>query len=415
VRRLLPVMRREYLERVRSKAFMIGTLVGPAFMAALFLLPTLVAHKQRGKPLEIAVLAAAEPLRKPVEEAIAKARSGNGELRFRVRDMAASDSEALTRAVLDGRLDGYVWLRKDALTKAEAEYYGRNVSNMMDLALLEDEVSRTLVAERLAAAGLHRSRVEDVTRRLDLKRIRLSAAGAREDRGASFLFSLLLMMMLYSTMIMWGQAVMTGVIEEKSSRVVEVVVSSISSTQLLAGKLAGVGAAGLTQFLIWTASLGILAYSGGGGVMLGGAPMPEITPLMLFSFIAFFLLGYFLYAALYAAIGASVNTVQEAQSLVFPLLMPLIVGVMFFPVVLQSPDSTLSTVLSLIPPLTPLIMFLRITVLPPPAWQIALSMVLLALTIAAVNWVAGRIYRVGILMHGKRPTFPEIMRWVGKA
>ena len=122
-----------------------------------------------------------------------------------------------------------------------------------------------------------------------------------------------------------------------------------------------------------------------------------------------------MYSALFAAVGSCVNTTQEAQSLAFPVMMPLILAVMLFPMVLQAPDSTLSVVLSLIPLFAPLLMFLRISILAPPAWQIALSVLLCVLTIAGVLFVASRVYRVGILMYGKRPTFPEIMRWVGRS
>jgi ABC-2 type transport system permease protein len=148
---------------------------------------------------------------------------------------------------------------------------------------------------------------------------------------------------------------------------------------------------------------------------VGGIHLPEASPLVLAAFVVYFLLGYFFYAALFAGIGAAVNTSQEAQILVFPVLTPLVVSILCFGVVLQSPDSPLSTVLSLLPPLTPLLMFLRITVLTPPAWQIALSIGLTGLAIAGAVWVAARIHRVGILMYGKRPTFPEILRWVRHA
>jgi ABC-2 type transport system permease protein len=141
-------------------------------------------------------------------------------------------------------------------------------------------------------------------------------------------------------------------------------------------------------------------------------PMPEVTWLILLSFPVYFLLGYFLYASLYAAIGAAVNTIQEAQNLVFPVVMPLVTSVMFFPVVLQTPDSPLAVGASLFPFFTPLLMFLRITVLTPPAWQIALSVALTVATVGLVIWASARIYRVGILMYGKRPTFPELLRWV---
>jgi ABC-2 type transport system permease protein len=153
------------------------------------------------------------------------------------------------------------------------------------------------------------------------------------------------------------------------------------------------------------------AWSGGAS-MAGGASLPEITPFLLTSFVLFFLMGYFLYASLYAAVGAAVNTIQEAQNLLFPLIMPLIGALVCFPIVLRSPEGTLAVVLSLIPIFTPLIMFLRISVLTPPLWQIALSVALTLATIGGIVWVSARIYRVGILMYGKRPTLPEILRWI---
>jgi ABC-2 type transport system permease protein len=134
---------------------------------------------------------------------------------------------------------------------------------------------------------------------------------------------------------------------------------------------------------------------------------------MLLSFVLFFLLGFFFYAALYASIGAAVNTVQEAQNFVFPVLAPIIIGMICFMPVLEAPDGGLAVALSMIPGISPLIMFLRVVVLTPPVWQIALSILLLVLGILGVVWVAARIYRVGILMYGKKPTFPEIVRWVG--
>jgi ABC-2 type transport system permease protein len=211
---------------------------------------------------------------------------------------------------------------------------------------------------------------------------------------------------------MWGQAVLTSVIEEKTSRVVEVMAAGVPSTTLLLGKLVGVGGAGLTQFLVWSASLfGVSLASGG----LGSFTMPEVTPLMLASFVAFFLLGFFFYAALYAAIGASVNTVQEAQGLVFPVMLPIILAMVSFPAVLEAPEGPIAVTVSMIPGMSPLIMFLRIVVLTPPMWQILLSIALLILGILAVVWIAARVYRVGILMYGKRPTFPEILRWVRHA
>ncbi len=412
--RLWSIVRREYIERVRSKAFIVATILGPILTGSLMVIPALVAGRA-GKPLRVAVLDASGALAGPVEAALARQQRDGG-ARFIVEpsgpELEVTREASLKAAVIEGRLDGYLFLPKDALEKAGASYFGQNVSNMIDLRLMEDAVSDTLVGLRLTGAGLDQGRIRDLTRKLDLKTIRLSAGGEREDRGVGAIFSIILMMMLYITTLMWGQAVLTGVIEEKANRVVEVIVSAVPPIHLLAGKLLGVGAAGLTQFLVWAFSLALVSAVGASSAAASGARLPEVTPLLLASFVLYFLLGYLLYSALFAAVGSCVNTQQEAQSLAFPVMMPLILGVMFFPMVLNSPDSTLSTVMSLVPFLTPLLMFMRITVLTPPTWQIVLSIVLTGATIVGVLWVAARIYRVGILMYGKRPTFPEILRWV---
>jgi len=410
--KLWAIVRREYIERVRTKAFVIGTILGPLVMAAMMIFPILAA-RSKGKPLRVAVLDATGELRRAVEGALREAQV-DGRARFDVQPGGAGAPDAseaeLKQAVLDKRLDGYLALPADAVSSASASYFGRNVTNRIDLRTMERTVSAVLVARRLASAGLDPGKVKDLTRELEMKTIRISDQGEREDQGAATFLALILLMILYISILLWGQAVLTSVIEEKTSRVVEVMASGVPTTTLLLGKLLGVGGAGLTQFLAWSLSLFFVSLASAGSI--GSFTMPEITPLMLVSFVAFFLLGFFFYAALYAAIGASVNTVQEAQGLVFPVMLPIILAMVCWPAVLQSPDGTLAVTVSMIPGMSPLIMFLRIVVLTPPMWQILLSIALLVLGILAVVWVAARVYRVGILMYGKRPTFPELMRWV---
>jgi len=416
VKRVFAVARREYLERVRSKAFLVSTILGPTLLAGFMIAPILLA-RQRGRPLHVAVLDASGGLGADVTQSLAR-RKVAGEQRF-VVETAPEGPIDQTRAALQERmvrndLDGYLFLAPDALERSAAEYYGKNVSNVMDLQLMDKAVEEALVSRRLAREGFDAERVRSLTRRVDLKRIRVTARGAREDRGASFILSLVLMMLLYTTLAIWGTAMMNGVIEEKTNRVVEVVVSSLPASRLFAGKLVGVGAAGLTQFVVWAACLAAISAAGAGGASAAGA-LPELSPPLLVAFVVFFLLGYFLYGAMYASIGAAVNTTQEAQSLVFLAMMPLILSVVFYPMVLAAPDSTVSVVLSLVPFFAPLLMFLRMTSVSPPAWQVGLSMLLMLAAIAVITWAAARIYRVGILMYGKRPTFPEIIRWVGRS
>ena len=416
--KLWAVVKREYLERVRTKGFVIGTVLGPLLMGGMMIVPALAA-RSGGKPLKVAVLDATGALREPIEEALRAARF-DGKARFDVQPAPGRAAEAgagdasLKKAVLEGKLDGYLHLPEDVVDSGTASYYGRNVSNRIDLRTMERTVGGVVVSRRLTGAGLDPAKVKNLTKELDLKTIRLSEKGEREDQGAAMIFSIILLMILYVSILMWGQAVMTSVIEEKTSRVVEVMAAGVSSTTLLAGKLLGVGAAGLTQFLVWALSLfGVSVFAA--GAAMGSFSMPEITPVMLVSFVLFFLLGFLFYAALYASIGAAVNTVQEAQSLAFPVMLPIILAMVCFPAVLEAPDGILAVTMSMIPGMSPLIMFLRIVVLTPPLWQIALSIALLALGILGVVWVAARVYRVGILMYGKKPTFPELVKWVRHA
>ncbi len=412
--KLWAVVKREYIERVRTKAFVIGTILGPIVMAALMIVPMLAA-RSRSKPLRIAVVDWTGELRGAVEQALQEVED-DGRKRFDVQSAAADSPEAAEaackKAVLDKSLDGYLSLPKDAIATAKASYHGRNVSNFTNLRTIERTVSGVLVTRRLTSAGLDPARVKDLTRSLEMKTIRLSEQGEREDEGAAMILAMVLLMILYVGILMWGQAVMTSVIEEKTSRVVEVMASGVPSTTLLLGKLLGVGSAGLTQFLVWALSLLAVSLASGS---LGATEMPEVTPLVLASFVVFYLLGFFFYASLYASIGAAVNTVQEAQSFVFPVMLPIILAMVCWPAVMHSPDGPLAFTASMIPGMSPVIMFLRIVVLTPPMWQMLLSIALLVLGIFGVVWMAARVYRVGILMYGKRPTFPEIVRWVRRA
>ncbi len=413
--RLGPVVRREYLERVRSKPFIIGTVVGPLLLTGFMVGPGVLLDRNRGAALRLAVVDVDGALGTAVEQGLRDHRRDEQPL-FDVRPAGAgTPAERRERAradVLAQRLDGYVVLPAGGYERGEAEYHARNVSNLRELRELSRVVERAALQRRLGQAGVAAERVSEFTRAFDLKTVRLSSSGEREDRGTSFILALMLMMLLYSATAMWGSALMNGVIEEKTNRVVEVIVSSIPTTTLFAGKLLGVGAAGLTQFAAWAGVTALFGVFGAQAALLGGMSVPEVpwhVPPLL---VAFFVLGFFLYGALFASVGASVNSQQEAQSLVFLAMLPLIVGTMLFPVVASRPDSALATALSLVPFWTPLLMFLRVVLLTPPAWQIALSMVLTLATVVLLNWAAARIYRVGILMYGKRPTLPEILRWM---
>jgi ABC-2 type transport system permease protein len=220
-------------------------------------------------------------------------------------------------------------------------------------------------------------------------------------------------MILYITILIYGVTVMRGVIEEKQSRIVEVLLSSVKPFQLMLGKLVGIGLVGLTQYFTWAAfMIGISTVAALPAFAMGAFKLPNIPPSLMVYFVVYFVLGYFLYATLYAAVGALVSSEEDAQQVQLPVTMFLIIPMIFSSAILRNPNSTFSIVLSLIPFFAPVLMFMRICLSQPPLWQIGLSMVLMIVTILGAVWLAAKIYRVGILMYGKRPNLPEIMKWM---
>jgi len=350
-------------------------------------------------------------------------RMSGGEPRYRLEEYKkAGDPETikaeLSRRVMDKELTAYLILPADIIAGGEAEYYAENVSAFDEIRIIQDAVSGVVIEKRLHREGLDPARVSASIRSVPLRTHKVTKRGAEEDTGGTFIFAYLLVFILYMTLFFYGSLIMRGVIEEKTSRVVEVVLSSLRPFQLMMGKILGIAAVGFTQYAIW-AFFGLFASRFGphlvGGLMPGGAAgfkLPSIPASVFFYFVLFFILGYFLYGTLYAAIGSMVNTEKEAQQLLFPVSMLLIVPILLIMYVVRSPDSGFSVFLSLVPFFAPILMLLRICVLTPPFIQVALSILLMLLTILLMVWLASKIYRVGILMYGKRPGFREIFRWI---
>jgi ABC-2 type transport system permease protein len=281
----------------------------------------------------------------------------------------------------------------------------------MENSWLKDQLDRAILLQELAQRGVSGAQVEQLLKPVKLETMRLE--GGREtkanDKGMFFaVFAMV--MLLYTAVIFYGVSVMRAVLEEKNSRVMEVLLSSATSTELMAGKLIGVGAVGLTQIAIWIAmaatyALPALAASASTGEI-------HIAPLTLAAFALFFLLGYLLFSSIYAAIGAVITSEQEGQQMQFIIILPLIISVFMMGPVMHAPDSPVAVWTSMVPFFSPVLMYLRIAVQPPPVWQIALSLALLVGTIAGILVLCARIYRIGILMYGKRPTLPEILKWL---
>jgi ABC-2 type transport system permease protein len=423
-KKIFAVIRREYLERVRTKAFWIATFLVPIFFLGYMAVQFQAIKKTSGErkiavvdvtgrlaPALAAELAARETARtqaKPGSRGIhwiVETRPITGDLE--------QTKETLRKEVLDKKIYGYLVLDPTLLDKDRAEYYSISVSEFVALTQLEQAVNKVLLRRKIEDRGLPASLGKELERRVDLKTLKVTTKGTTEEKGAGILAAIIFMVIMYMTFFMYGFQNLRGVIEEKTNRIVELVIASVRPTELMLGKIIGIGLVGLTQYLIWSLVAMNLSLPGIASIMaMGESGAPAIPLSMIGYFLLFFLLGYFLYASVYTAIGAPFNTDQEAQQLSMIPSMLIIGGMAVYPSVMNSPNGPVAVFASLFPFTAPLIMYLRTAIAEPPGWQIVLCIVILILSTIGMAWLAGRIYRVGILMYGKKPTLPEIMRWV---
>lgn len=417
------VVQREYVQRVKTKAFVVGTVLGPLLMIGYILFVFFIARLESGELRRIAIVAGEEQVAARVREILAPQDSKErAKFEIRLYSRQGKSKEELVRElnaqVNAEELDAFVYLEPDFLAVQEVEYYSRSVGNTTEIRALRQALSDIRTERRLGAEGLDPQRIREMIKPLQMKTIKVSEEGAREETASQLAVGFVAVFIQYMMIVMYGMAVMRGVIEEKGSRMVEVILSSLRPFQYMIGKIVGVGAAGLTQVLVWTVSGLLLSLYGGAlylafmGSGAAQADLPTLPFSVLWALLLYFFLGYFLYATLYAAIGSAVNSEQEAQNLQMPVTILVVLPMLLLGFVMRAPDSQLATTLSLVPLFTPVLMLMRICILTPPAWQIGLSIVLtLAFTLLLV-WAASRIYRVGILMYGKKPTIPELLRWL---
>jgi len=420
------VLRREYLSRVKTKGFIIGTILMPLLMLAMFVVPALLMFLKSDKPKQLLVIDQTGEVFDSLYVALDKKNEAGERLyNFIKREAATTDlaaaKDSLSGKVDKGELEGYIIIPAAVFEEGAAEYYGKTVSNQFENEEIEDAISNIVTAKRIQRSGLDAARVHHIVREIRLNTFRVTTGGREEkDPGFSFAIAYFLGFFIYIAMFIYGVMVMRSVIEEKTSRVVESVISSVKPFHLMAGKIFGVGAVGLTQFLIWAVAMGLLSLYGlqlaamfmDDPAKAQNLTLPTISLGTLGFFVLFFVLGYFLYSTLYAGAGALVNSEQEAQQFLLPVSLLVVVPLMMMTYIITNPGSQASIIMSLVPFFAPIIMLVRIVVETPPLWQIAASILLMILTILGMIWIVGRIYRVGVLMYGKRPTLPEIIRWI---
>jgi len=434
MRKILSVIKREYIQMVRTKGFIIGTVLGPVFMIALIVVPIIVSSVSVEKQETIGVVDLSNEifmeLDKKLDHKDYRLKDGLRRYVLEKLEPSAGTEELrheLRERVLKKELSAYIYIPEDVLEmgaresavresepeQEKVEYVSDHTTDFEKLRVLNRALNNVVIEKRLNREGLDPQKVAQYIKRVGMQPIKITKKGEEEDTGGTFMISYILALIIYMAILIYGQVIMRGVIEEKSSRVVEVVLSSLKPFQLMMGKILGIGAVGLTQFSIWT-FFGIGASVYGTSFIPAGAnfAMPSIPAHVFVYFVIFFILGYFLFGTLYAAIGSLVNSEKEAQQLVMPVTMFLIIPIMLMIFIIRAPNSSLAVFLSFIPFFAPILMFLRITVLIPPFGQIGASIVILILTILLMVWLTAKIYRVGILMYGKRPKLTEIVRWI---
>ena len=443
MRKLWAVLKREYRETVRKPSFLVMTVLAPFLLAALMLVPAFLATKGLGER-RVAVLdgtgrlrAVADELRKETASLPPIARSGRGErtggpvgkIDPEYVDLSGADLKNelgpyLDRLAKEGvprklRLDGVLLVPAEALDgpAAKLSYFSRSAADLLAQERLGRVVNRALQRERLAATGLSPSEADLLLQALPVQSVQVTKSGKERTGGeSSFLVAMLFLTLLFVPSLVYGQEVMRGVIQEKTDRVVEILVSSMTPMELLSGKILGMAAIGLTQIAVWVTMAGLVAGPALSQAQAAGVDLSSVLrPSVAVWFVVFFLLSYLVTVGIYAAGGAIVSSEKEAQQVLTPVVFVLLVPWFLLMPILTSPDATLSVVLSLVPIYTPMTMFIRLLVSEPPAWQVALSLLLSVATIVFLLKATAKIFRAGLLATGKRPTIPELWRWLKEA
>jgi len=414
--KLLTIIKREYVTRVKSKGFVIGTIIGPLVMSSFVLVPFLLGRYSGPDRYRIAVLdeTGNAALVERLEALLAPKQPGQARYELFREEVRPGEDPEPRQQELAGRLarkelEGYLIFPPDTLSRKDITIYAKNSGAIIGRSRLQDAVNKAISERRIALAGLDADRVRELTRDVELK-----AVNERGESGRGrIMLAFTLLMFLYLTILVYGVTVMRGVTEEKQNRIIEVLLSSVRPFELMLGKVIGIGLVGLTQYLIWVIFGGLLSVvSAAPFLMAYSDKLPKISILLLVCFVIYYVLGYFLYATLYATVGAIVSSDDDGQQVQMPITMTFMLGMILSTMVLENPTGTTATVLSLVPFFGPSLMFLRIAMESAPVWQIVLSIVLMIAAIVGVVWLAAKIYRVGVLMYGKRPTIPELVRWM---
>lgn len=433
--KLTTIIRREYLERVRTKWFVIATLLGPVMFLVITALPVYLAagNKASAAASNITIIdATGAGLGPRVVLALADTSKVKPSVTVTTPEETAAAESTASRAVLQYEKEGYLVLDSRTMLGFKARYVGRNSSTVREMSRLGRAIDNAVLSLRLERAGLDANRIDSLMRvDVQLDKTQLSEKGRERSGTGNSVIGLLVAFLLYTVLIIYGQTVLRSVIEEKTTRVAEVVISSVRPEILLAGKIIGIGGVAVTQFGVWI--LG--SFWVGSNIVpaviknrsLGMSPaaadsltrssdlftsLPSMSPALVIAPLLFFVLGYVFYACLYAAVGSTVNSESEAQQAATPVVMLLVLSAVCLQPVALAPQSSVAVVMSMLPMSAPIVMPMRMSLVAVPSWQVAVSLSGMFAACLLAIWFSARIYRVGLLMYGKRPSLRELFKWL---
>ncbi len=422
MRKMLKVVKREYLERVKKKSFLIGTILGPLLLGGIIFAPAMFMRFTPETAVKMAVIDETGVIFERMGSALSDTLE-DGTKKYELREIQTGTSaldemkKDLNLEVETDVIDGYLVLPADVIETGKATFFGKRLGNIKTMQRFESAIDNVVISERLKREGLDYDIVGKLVKEVEIQTVQIKEGEEEAGKGfdSIFMSTMVFIMLLYMSILMWGIVVQRSVIEEKNNRVIEVMLSSLRPIDLLLGKIIGVGAVGLTQYLIWVACAVVLALY---GLSLGG-PVAEVaanlSPALMAFFVVYYLLGYFFYATMFAGVGSVCNTEQEAQQFQQPIVLCLVFTIIVPMMILQNPDGMFATIISLIPFFAPIVMFMRINILTPPFWQILLSILIMLGSIYAFALLSAKIFRIGILMYGKRPDVKEIFKWMRRA
>lgn len=415
--KIIVIIAHEYRTRVRAKWFIISTLLAPFGLALIIAVPVLAAVLAGdGSEGKVAVLDRTGTLvASLVKQDTAK------------YEVAGSRTEAqLAEAVISEEIQAYIVIPTDVLDSGKVTMFSRGGSGIAFESSIQEALEPLIVKARLQKVGTDTSVIELVERGIDVVSLKVTASGIEADSSqASAVVGYMAGFFIYMLIFLYGSMVMRGVVEEKANRIIEVIASSVRPFEIMMGKVIGIGLVGLTQIVLWVilgslVTIGVGALLGmpqqgmglGGALAASGIALPHISMVAIFMFVFNFFAGYFLYASLFAAVGSAVDQESDANSLTFPITLPIILTMFFIGNVIAAPNGTFAVVASMIPLFSPILMTVRVAATDVPAWQLLTSMALSIGGFFGAVWIASRIYRIGILSYGKKPTLREIIRWI---